>query len=117
MKSKELKQQFEQAREYIKKIGAPEPHLRIGSVGRLYSVKVSTEICHQAHPSAKNYHIDPSFDFALTHVVEERFAELAEEALVYLEDAYKKQRVDEKESLLAQLAEIEALEQESKSQN
>lgn len=105
-----LKRAAEQAHEYIGKIGRPQHHFGGDSVGDLRSVAVKTEIHHQESSGSTNYWKDADFDAALGRVVRRRFAELATEALILMQDDYAKARIAEKESLLAQLAEIEALE-------
>ena len=105
-----LKRAAEKAREYIAKIGRPQHHFGGDSVGDLRSVAVNTEIHHQESSGSTNYWKDADFDNALARVVRRRFAELAKEALDLMETEYAQARIAEKESLLAQLAEIEALE-------
>lgn len=109
MEAKKLAQRLADARLYIDKIGKPEPHLS-GSVGRLVGIGIQTEICHQERPSATNYWKDGHFDAALSLVVQKQFPQLAEAAIALMQLNYEQARIAEKESLLAQLAEIEALE-------
>lgn len=109
-KSAQLKRNCSEAREYVAKIGKPEPHFRGGAVGRLHDLRVKTQICHQAAPSATNYWDDSNFDEALAEVVRRRFGELSREAIDLMESRYRESRITEKDALLAQLAEIEALE-------
>ena len=97
---------------YIDKIGAPQHHFRDGSVGRLTKCEVSTEICHQASPSAQNYWGDAWFDWALSEVIKEHFTELAQAALDLLKKKADEALVAEKKELQERLARIEALEQE-----
>lgn len=106
-----LKRALTDATNYVSKIGAPEPHFRPTTYGRLHSLTVKTQICHQASHAATNYWDDKNFDAALACVIGENFSALAASALALMASNYAKARVAEKESLLAQLAEIEALEQ------
>lgn len=111
MESAKLKKTYEAAVEYVNKIGKPEPHFcDDNSVGRLHVLKVQTEIGHQASPSATNYWKDADFDAALCRAVRLNFAMLANEALEMMRSDYEEKRISEKAELLAQLAEIEALE-------
>lgn len=108
-----LKRAAEQARDYVEKIGRPQHHFGGDSVGDLRSVAVKTEIHHQEHSGSTNYWKDADFDSALARVVQRRFADLSKEALDLMQSDYANARIAEKTSLLAQLAEIEALEAES----
>lgn len=108
-----LKRDVAEAREYVGKIGRPQHHFRDGSVGRLHSLVVASEIGHQESAGSTNYWKDKAFDLALTQVVRARFAELAAAALELMEQEYKAARIAEKDALLASLAEIEALESEA----
>ncbi len=112
MESKKLKQAHEAAVEYIAKIGRAEPHFRGDATagGRLHSVKVETQIYHQASPSAQNYWNDKDFDAALCRAVRANFAMLTNEALALMHADFVKKRISEKDALLAALNEIEALE-------
>lgn len=112
MKSVQLKSELKDATDYVAKFGAPEPHLRPTSYGSLHKVVVSTEICHQASPSATNYWKSSHFDHALSEVIRNNFPKLAAEAIQLMEEGYRKQRIQEKDALLSQLAEIEALERQ-----
>lgn len=111
MKADDLKRQWKDACDYIAKHGAPEPHFRRGSVGRLHKVDVETEICHQASPGAQSYWKSSYFDAALDEVIKRRFPELAAEALAYLKKKYEDALRAEKDQLLALLAEIQAIEE------
>ena len=97
---------------YIDKIGAPQPHFRDGSVGRLTKCEVKTEICHQASPSATNYWGDAKFDWALSEVIKGHFAELSQAALDLLKKKADEALVAEKKELQDRLARIEELEKE-----
>jgi hypothetical protein len=111
MESAKLKKAHEAAIEYVGKIGKAEPHFRgDNSVGRLHALKVQTEIAHQASPSGQNYWNDHDFDSALCRAVRLNFAMLANESLAIMRSDYEAKRISEKADLLAQLAEIEALE-------
>jgi hypothetical protein len=112
MAAADLKRAVEQATKYVRKVGAPQHHFQDGSVGRIHSLKVETEINHQESPSATNYWKDRAFDAALGTVIAAEFSQLAEKALALMAREYAMARVAEKQSLLRQLAEIEALEQE-----
>jgi hypothetical protein len=105
-----LKRATEKAREYVAKIGRLQHHFGSGSVGDLRSVEVITQIHHQESAGSTNYWKDADFDDALARVLKRRFAELADEALDLMQADYAQARIAEKASLLAQLAEIEALE-------
>ena len=109
-KAANLKRAAEQAHEYVAKIGRPQHHFGGDCVGDLRSLAVKTEIHHQESSGSTNYWKDENFDSALARVVRGRFAELAAEALILMQSDYAQARIAEKESLLAQLAEIEALE-------
>lgn len=113
MKADDLKRQWKDACDYIAKHGAPEPHFRDGSVGRLHKVDVTTEIAHQASPSAQNYWKSSHFDAALDEVIRRRFQELADEALADLKKKYEDALCAEKNQLLARLAEIQAIEEQA----
>ena len=97
---------------YIDKIGAPQLPFRDGSVGRLIKCEVNTEICHQASHSAQNYWSDIEFDYALSEVIKEHFAELSQAALDLLKKKADEALVAEKKELQERLARIEALEKE-----
>lgn len=109
-----LYKQYENAVEYILKIGAPQFHFRDGSGGRLSSLSVTTEICHQQNTGDKNYWKDSSFDAALSLAVKRNFQMLAEQALVIMKNAADNSLIDEKESLIVRLKKIEEIEGESK---
>ena len=97
---------------YIDKIGAQQHRFRDGSVGRRTKCEVSTEICHQASPSTQNYWGDAKFDWALSEVIKEHFAELSQAALDLLKKKADEALVAEKKELQERLARIEELEQE-----
>jgi len=97
------------AKEYVQKVGRREHHVQ-PSFGSLHMVSIETQVCYQASPGATNYWQTPAFDDALARVVRARFSELAEQAIALLWGDYTKARIAEKDALLAQLAEIEALE-------
>ena len=65
---------------YVALVGAPQ-HFDSGAKGTLHSIKVTTQVHHQAYPGATNYHTNSSFDAYLADVVKNRFSELAKEAL------------------------------------
>ena len=109
-----LYQQHQAAVKYIYKIGAPQLHFRDGSVGRLTKCEVNTEICHQAYHSDTNYWNDAKFDWALSEVIKEHFAELSQAALDLLKKKADEALVAEKKELQDRLARIEALEKEMK---
>jgi hypothetical protein len=108
--SKDLRDQLRVATEYIEKIGKPERHFNPVSYGSLTKVVVTTEIGHQQSPSAQNYWNSAYFDAALAEVVRKNFSNLSAQALELMADKFKAARIAEKDHLLAQLAEIEALE-------
>ena len=95
---------------YIYKIGAPQHHFRDGSVGRLIKCEVNTEICHQASLSAPRFWSDIEFDWALSEVIKEHFAELSQAALNLLKKKADEALVAEKKELQERLARIEELE-------
>ena len=107
-----LYQQHQAAVKYIYKTGAPQHHFRDGSVGRLIKCEVNTEICHQASHSAQNYWSDAKFDWALSEVIKEHFAELSQSALNLLKKKADEALVAEKKELQERLTRIEALEKE-----
>lgn len=102
---------YQEAEKYIDKIGAPQHHFHDGSVGKLSKIKVSTEINHQASPSATNYWTNVDFDLALSKVLEQYFPELAQAALDLLKKKADESLVAEKKKLQERLAKIEELEQ------
>ena len=97
---------------YIDKIGAPQRHFRDGSVGKLTTCEVKTEICHQANPSDTNYWNDAKFDLAFSEVIRKNFTELAKAALDLLKKKADETLVAEKKELQDRLARIEVLEKE-----
>ena len=109
-----LYKQYENAVKYIQKIGAPQFHFRDGSVGRLSSFSVTTEICHQQNSGDTNYWKDSWFDATLSLVVKRNFQMLAEQALAIMKNAAENSLIDEKEALIARLKKIEEIEGESK---
>lgn len=109
-----LYKQYENAVKYIQKIGAPQFHFRDGSVGRLSSLSVITEICHQQKSGDTNYWKDLSFDAALSLAVKRNFQMLAEQALIIMKNAADDSLIDEKEALIARLKKIEEIEGDSK---
>lgn len=111
-KSASLKRSLADARAYVGKVGRAQHHMLDGELGKVHSLSVKTEIHHQSSPGATNYWQDKDFDLALSKVIKHRFSELAASALALMQLEYKDARISEKESLLAQLAEIEALESE-----
>ena len=110
-----LYKQHENAVKYIQKIGAPQHHFRDGSVGRLNSLSVTTEICHQQNSGDTNYWKDSTFDAALTLAVKQNFQMLAEQALVLMKNDADNTLLEEKEALKARLKKIEELESEQPS--
>ena len=110
-----LYKQHEYAVKYIQKIGAPQHHFRDGSVGRLSSLSVTTEICHQRNSGDTNYWNDSTFDAALTLAVKQNFQMLAEQALVLMKNDADNSLLEEKEVLKARLKKIEELESEQPS--
>ncbi len=84
MTYEKLKTLHELAVKYLDRIGESQPHYRDGSVGKLHKCNVSTEINHQRYSSDTNYHRHLEFDIALSHVVQEHFTELAQEAVDYM---------------------------------
>ena len=107
-----LYKQHENAVKYIQKIGAPQHHFRDGSVGRLSSLSVTTEICHQQNSGSTNYWQDSTFDAALSLAVNQNFQMLAEQALVIMKNDADNSLLEEKEVLKARLKKIEELENE-----
>lgn len=115
MKTQNLYKQHENAVKYIQKIGAPQYHFRDGSLGRLSSLSITTEICHQKNPSDTNYWKDQTFDAALSLAVKQNFQMLAEQALVIMKNDADNSLLEEKEVLKARLKKIEELESEQPS--
>ena len=109
-----LYKQYENAVKYIQKIGAPQYHFR-DSVGRLSSLSVTTEICHQQNSGCNNYWKDSTFDAALSLAVSRNFQMLAEQALVIMKNDADNSLLEEKEALKARLKKIEELESEQPS--
>lgn len=113
MNTKQLKQQHNDAIKYFNLIGKAQPHFRDDEEGgKLTTMKVQTEICHQAYTGAQNYHNHPQFDMALAKVIKNNFKDLAAQAIELMYEEYKQSYIAEKASLLAQLEEIKALEEE-----
>lgn len=110
-----LYKQHENAVKYIQKIGAPQYHFRDGSVGRLSSLSVTTEICHQQNSGDTNYWKDQTFDAALSLAVKANFNALAKQALNIMKIAADNSLLEEKEVLKARLKKIEELEGEQPS--
>lgn len=110
-----LYKQHENAVKYIQKIGAPQYHFRDGSVGRLSSLSVTTEICHQQNSGHNNYWKDQTFDTALSLAVKANFVKLAKQALNIMKIAADNSLLEEKEVLKARLKKIEELESEQPS--
>jgi len=108
----DLYRQHQDAQKYISKIGAPQPHYRDGSVGRLHKVQVNTEINHQASHGDTNYWKNALFDYALSEVIQKHFNELAVEALAYMKQKADEALIAEKKELQERLSKIEALEKE-----
>ena len=113
--TEDLYKQHENAVKYIQKIGAPQYHFLDGGVGRLNSLSVTTEICHQQNPGDINYWKDSTFDAALSLVVKQNFQMLAEQALVLMKNDADNSLLEEKEVLKARLKKIEELEGEQPS--
>ena len=110
-----LYKQHENAVKYIQKIGAPQYHFRDGSLGRLSSLSVTTEICHQQNSGYNNYWKDSTFDAALSLAVKQNFQMLAKQALVLMKNDADNSLLEEKEVLKARLKKIEELESEQPS--
>jgi hypothetical protein len=105
---------LQKATQYIGKIGRVEAHFTPYTYGKLHSLEINTQICHQESHSAQNYWKCVEFDDALAEVVREQFADLAKLAILKLQKQYSAARLAEKDSLLAQLAEIERIENDEK---
>jgi hypothetical protein len=106
--AEELFRKIEAAKERLAKIGRREPHLQ-DSYGRLTTLIVTTEVCHQAAPSATNYWRDEAFDFALADVIKARFGALADEAISRMEKRANEALIEEEAGLRARLERIEKL--------
>jgi len=113
MEAKELKRAVECARGYIGKIGRQQPHSPNGSVGKMTTLIISTEICYQERVGGTRYWGCNEFDVALAKIIRVQFSDLSKAALDLMEQEYKTARIAEKASLQAKLAEIEALEAET----
>lgn len=105
---------LQKATQYVAKIGRVEAHFTPYTYGKLQSLEIGTQICHQESHSAQNYWKCHEFDGALEEVVREQFADLAKLAILKLQKAYSAARLAEKDGLLAQLAEIERIENDEK---
>jgi hypothetical protein len=110
MKPPQLKYAAAQAAAYVNKVGRAERHFSPTTYGKISILTVKTQICHQESSGATNYWDDKEFDIALAAVIKSEFALLSEKALTLMSKQYASARIAEKSSLLAQLAEIEALE-------
>ena len=72
------KNEYLEAKNYLKKIGASQDHYGNGSVGKLHELSVKSKIHHQAYISATNYHENYNFDVYLAQIIKERFSELSQ---------------------------------------
>jgi hypothetical protein len=113
MNAQQLKKAHADAVIYAGKIGRAQRHYSSGIFGRLSKLVVQTEVNHQENPSDTNYWEDKNFDEALTSVIRNNFADLAKKTIELMALQYTTSRIAEKEGLIAQLAEIEALENEA----
>lgn len=91
---------------YLGKIGAPQPHFRDDSVGKLVSLTVATKINHQASPSATNYWTQEDFDAALAAVVRDEFDRLAAAALERMRLEFVQALASEEEELRTRLQHV-----------
>lgn len=110
MKADELKRECKDAFAYVSKVGAPEHHL--STVGRVHTLTVKTEICHQESPGAQNYWKNEKFDEVLSEVIRGQFGKLASEAMRLMRKRFEDALVAEKEQLLKRLAEIQSIEEQ-----
>lgn len=108
-KADELKRDHDNAARYVSLLKTPQPHFDGSPTGVLHSVRVETQIGHQASPGAQNYWKNHYFDAALARVIAERFEELAAQALGDLRNRLNQSMIDEEDELLARLAEIRVL--------
>lgn len=108
-KTNELKRDYDSAARYVGLLKTPQPHFDGSPTGVLHSVRVETQIGHQASPGAQNYWKNHCFDAALARVIAGRFEELAVQALSDLRNRLNQSMIDEEGELLARLAEIRAL--------
>lgn len=108
-KSDELKRDYDSAARYVNLLKTPQPHFDGSPTGVLHSVRIETQIGHQASPGAQNYWKNHYFDAALARVIAGRFEELAAQALSDLRNHLNQSMIDEEDELLARLAEIRAL--------
>ena len=76
------------ANDYLDMIGKPQHHLQ--SLGKLCSLKVTTEINYQDSPGTTNYWKEPVFDDYLVKVITKRFDELSKEAVALMQQDCKK---------------------------
>ena len=107
MTYEKLETLHELAVKYLDRIGESQPHFRDGSVGKLYNCEISTKISHQRSSGDQNYHTHAEFDAALSYVVRERFAELAQAALDYMKLQADKALITEELALRERLRLIE----------
>lgn len=95
--------------EYLAKIGKSEPHLCRGdyiSVGKLHSVTVKTQICHQEYSGGPNYWTKDEFDAELAQVISGRFLELSAEVICNLRKKYEDALLAEEQELAERLEQI-----------
>lgn len=110
-KTNDMRRELSEAKAYIGMIGKAQHHLS-RSCGYLHTLSTRTQIGWQESPGSKNYWECSEFDKALGVIIQRRFQELAEAALKQMRSDYVKQRLSDKDDLIRQLAEIEALEEE-----
>lgn len=106
-KYEELKREHKDATDYVGRIGEPQYHYRDHSVGKLHKCTVSTQVSHQRHMGADNYHNNREFDEALGLVIEQHFKELAEKALALMEQVANESLLSEESYLRDRLEQVD----------
>ena len=109
MTYEKLMQDLKSAKEYISKIGKPQPHFREGSVGKLYKCEITTKINHQAYSGDTNYHTDSVFDKALAEIIYDQFFDLAGEAIILMETRANNALIEEEQALRERLRMMEEI--------
>ena len=106
-KYEELKREHKDATDYVARVGEPQYHFRDHSVGRLHKCTVSTQVSHQRHTGADNYHNNREFDEALSEVISQSFPELAQKALILMEHKAYESLAGEEDYLKDRLQQVE----------
>lgn len=109
MKADDLYAAHKAAVEYLAMLGKPQLHFRDGSVGKLSTCKVNTEINYQRNPGDKNYWSLLDFDKALSKVVMNNFDSLAKEAIEIMKQEAEDEFLKEEQMLLERLERIKSI--------